>query len=166
MRFVTILFAACLAASGAAAQGEVFFSAERGQWIVANSAADCRAYNRPPEEINFAPYDALEIVAKPGFLIGVSVMFWPGAVMPDQDYELLLSFDRADPLSLPAKPAGDFVLRSEPTMNRELWKQLQTAERLHAGVSGHGELSLLFLLDDPAWLAKTLRDCLVLLPSP
>ena len=150
--------------AGAAAQNSYY--AERGHWTVASGSTSCSAFNRPLEEFNHSPFNGLQIVVERGFRIGVYVMFWPGAVEPVGDYELLLTFDNVNVVKLSAIAFGDYALAVEPAENRDLWKQVQTADDVAATVVGEEQLATFFVLDDPAWLAKSLRDCMTILPPP
>ena len=164
--FLAGLTAFALLATAAAAQTGMYY-AERGHWIVSTSSGGaCRAGNRPPEEFNYAPYNALQFVVRPGSLIGVEVFFWPGALNPEQSYKLSVSFDNAAPLSLDARTTMDFVLAVEPQNSRELWRGLQDAEVLRVAVTGADGLDLLFSLDDSTWLLRALQNCARVLPQP
>jgi hypothetical protein len=164
MRALTLAMTLLGAVATAGAQTNVYY-AERGHWWVASTATSCRAGNRPAEDFNASPYNALEIVARRGSVIGVEVYFWPGLFTQGSDYKLMLWFDNAEPLSLPAKPSmGDFMLAAEPTVNGDLWKRLQTAKRLRVTVDVLPN-ELFFALDDSTWLLRALDQCTSLLPK-
>lgn len=151
-----------LAASAAAAQGNVFY-AERGHWTVMNLPSRCIAMNRPAADFNAAPYNALQISALPKSAISVDVFFWPGAVATEKDYRLQLRFSTAD-LTLPAKATfGDFMLAAEPDIG--LWRALENSKTLNVGVVGEPLLALSFTLDDIDWVIDTLTMCSGFLPK-
>ena len=161
------LIAPCLLLAlytGASAQNSYY--AERGHWTVASGSTSCSAFNRPLEEFNHSPFNGLQIVVERGFRIGVYVMFWPGAVEPDRDYELLLTFDNVNVIPLAATAFGDYALAVDPAENHDLWKQVQTANDVAATVVGEEQLATFFVLDDSAGVAKSLRDCMTILPPP
>src|SRR5690242_2171810 len=105
-----LFLAAFLSAAVAHAQTSLFY-VERGHWLVSNGIKVCRALNRPAEDFNFAPYNALEIAARPDNSISAEVYFWPKAIDPARDYVLKLTFEGAgSTLSLKAKATmGDFM---------------------------------------------------------
>ena len=70
VRFTLLAMSVAALATAAAAQTGEYY-AERGHWIVATSSGGtCRAGNRPPQEFNHAPYNALQFVVRPGNRIG------------------------------------------------------------------------------------------------
>jgi len=141
-----------------------FFYAERGHWTVMNYPAACRAVNRPPEDFNQAPFNALQITVRPGNRISVEVFFWPGAVDPDADNALALVFGGGAPLILPATAAmGDYMLASSDSP--ELWGQLQKAKRLAAKVKDNPRIALSFSLDQIGWVLTALQTCTRTLPK-
>lgn len=166
-RSIALCLAIALAGgTGAAAQTNVFYT-ERGHWMVANSGpAACRATNRPAEDFNFSPFNALQVVVRPGQMIGVEVMFWPQAIAPARDYELILRFDSGDPISLKARPSlGDYAVASEAQSTAQLWRALQGAKTVTVSVAEAPKLQLLFTLGDSAWLLNALQRCAALLPK-
>jgi hypothetical protein len=170
MRFRSILISLAIVLSGvtaAAAQASIFY-AERGHWMVAKSGTNvCRATNRPAEDFNFSPFNALQIVVRSGQMIGVEVMFWPQAIDPGRDYRLVLRFDNGEPISLNARASlGDFALASEAQGTGQLWRAFQGAKSVTVSVDEAPKLQLLFTLDDGAWLPNTLQQCARLLAKP
>jgi len=163
MRSLVLLAAVTVSTGAAQAQSSMFY-VERGHWLVSSSIKVCRALNRPAEDFNYAPYNALEIVAGPDSGIGAEVYFWPKAIDPNQDYVLKLAFDRADALTLKAKSTmGDFMLASEH--EQKLWRSLQDATGLTVTVDGSPDLKLYFGLDDIMWVLNMLQSCVSNLPS-
>jgi len=163
MRALLFLAAVVVGASAAHAQTSVFY-AERGYWLVTGGSKACRALNRPPADFNFAPFNPLEIVARPDNSIGAEVYFWPKAIDPARDYVLSLKFEPGDGLSLKAKSTmGDFMLASEP--DQKLWRSFQDATGLTVGVDGEPSLKLYFGLDDMTWVLDRLQSCGGTLPK-
>jgi hypothetical protein len=163
MRFLLGLCLAILIAPTAHAQAP-YFDAERGHWTVYAGAAACRALNRPPEDFNASPFNALQIVARPGNAIAVEVFFWPGAVDPGRDYDLRLTFAGESPMTLKARPTiGDYALAS--TDETGLWQNFQDAKALKVAVGGEPALVLHFGLDDIDWVLNALQSCAELLPK-
>lgn len=166
MRLSTAIGAVALTIGSAAAQTSSYY-AERGHWLVSSTPDSCIALNRPPEEFNASPYNALQIVAEHGFLIGADVFFWPGAVQSERAYELAFFFDSHDPVTLPAVPEmWDFMLSVEPAQHRDLWRHFQDARRVQVAVVGEDSLTLTFVLDSTGWVMDKLRNCLSILPPP
>jgi hypothetical protein len=161
MRVLLFLIAA-LATTAAQAQTSAYY-AERGHWTVFLLPSACRALNRPPSDFNFAPYDALQIVVRPG-AISVETFFWPLALDKSQAHRLLLRFDQTKDLTLDANAAmGDFMLAS--AADTKLWRLFEDAEVLTVVVEGEHQLSLQFELGDIGWVMDRLQDCQGLLPK-
>ena len=163
MRLPTILSITMLATTTvASAQSNVFY-AERGHWTVMNLASRCIALNRPADEFNAAPYNALEISAWPKSAISVDVFFWPGAVMAGREYKLQLYFSAGD-VTLPAKPTiGDYDLASDRDIG--LWRKLEDSKSLAVAVVGEPTLATSFSLDGIDWVIDTLTMCSAFLPK-
>jgi hypothetical protein len=145
--------------------GADVFDAERGQWMIANTSTACRALNRPPADFNYAPYDALQIVARANNTIGVEVFFWPKAIDPSRDYRLQLNFSPGSAVTLDAKPAiGDYMVSASDDASR-LSAMFQKATTLVVTVEGEPRLDLFFGLDDISWVLTKLQSCARLLPK-
>ena len=158
-----LFFVAATTAMAAHAETN-FFSAERGHWFVGTVGKACRALNRPPADFNASPFNALEIVLRPGNAIAAEVYFWPGAIDPKRDYVLNLAFTLGDTFRLKAKSSmGDFMLASEPDV--KLWRSLQDATALVVTVDGEPKLELYFGLDDMNWVLRMLQSCADTLPK-
>jgi hypothetical protein len=146
--------------AAAAAQSNVYY-AERGHWTVSTTGAGaCAAFNRPPEEINFAPYNALQITATENYHLGFIVFLWPGAVEAGREYDLTLRFEGAEALTVTTTPMSDFALITAPAESRAGWKGLQTATAVTVSIAGLPGQSLYFLLDASGWMEARLRDCI------
>jgi len=153
------MFAATMPASAQSA-----YYAERGHWTVYSGAAACRAINRPVQDFNYAPFDALQIVVRPGNRIGVEVFFWPGAIDPAADNVLALGFGGGPSLLLPATAMmGDFMLATGDAP--ELWGRLQKAKVLTAKPKSDPKVALSFTLDDIGWVLGALDACSGVLPK-
>jgi len=140
------------------------YHAERGHWTVFSTSSACRALNRPPEDFNYAPFNALQIVTRPGGRIALEVFFWPGAVDPAADNALALGLGGSVPLILPATPTmGDFMLASGDAP--ELRARLGKAKTLTARVRGGADFALSFSLDQIGWVLTALQSCTRMLPA-
>ena len=163
MRIPALLALATFAAITPASAEGIYY-AERGHWTVYSGAAACRALNRPVEDFNFAPFDALQIVVRPGSRIGVEVFFWPGAIDPGADNDLALGFGGGASLLLPATAMmGDFMLATGDAP--ELWARLQKAKSLTAKPKSDPKAALSFTLDDIGWVLGALDACSGVLPK-
>jgi hypothetical protein len=162
MTMMTAALVAC-GASAATAQQSTYY-AERGHWTVYNGATACRALNRPMEDFNYAPFNALQIVVRPGNRIGVEVFFWPGAVDPGAENALALGFGGSVPFIVPATaPMGDFMLASGDAP--ELWERLRKAKALTAKPMSDPTVTLSFALDQFGWVLGALDACSRILPK-
>ncbi len=162
MRMLALIVIMVVGTTAAGAQTNVYY-AERGHWVVMNSATACRAVNRSPADFNYAPYNALQITVRPKSAISIDVFFWPGAVIQERDYQLQLAFNTAD-MKLPAKATfGDYVLASEPDMG--LWRKFQDSKTLSVSVVGEPLLALSFTLEEIDWVIAALDACSGFLPK-
>ncbi|MBN9023085.1 MAG: hypothetical protein J0H08_13525 [Rhizobiales bacterium] len=163
MRMPSLLAFVTLAAVPATAQQSTFY-VDRGDWTIYNTSAACRAVNRPMADFNAAPFNALQIVVRPGGRIGVEVFFWPGAIDPAAANELALGFGGPTPMILSATtPMGDYVLASKD--DPELWSRLGKAKTLTARVKADPNVALAFSLDQIGWVLATLQSCTRILPT-
>ena len=163
MRTTILLTGAALALLPAPVSADTYY-AERGHWTIYNGPVACRALNRPPNDFNASPFNALQIVVRPGSRIGVEVFFWPGAIDPAAPAELALGFGGTTPLILAASAAmGDYMLASDDSP--ELWGRLQKAKALTARVKGDPDLALNFFLDRIDWVLDALTTCARTLPK-
>jgi hypothetical protein len=163
MRVLLFLVAALFGIAAAHAQTSVYY-AERGHWSVMTTGQACRALNRPPADFNAAPYNGLQIVARPGSGLGVEVFFWPQAIDPAKAYRLTLTFSAGQPITLDAKATiGDYMLASAD--EAKLWRLFQDAKTVQVGVDGEPKLMLIFGLDDIEWVLGGLTSCRDLLPK-
>ncbi len=163
MRTLILLAFVTLATAPATAQQSTYY-VEHGDWTIYNTSAACRAVNRPMVDFNAAPFNALQIVARPGSRIGVEVFFWPGAIDPSAANELALGFGGPTPMILAATaPMGDYLLASDDSP--ELWSRLQKAQRLTAKVKADPHVALSFSLDEIGWVLDALQRCTRVLPA-
>jgi hypothetical protein len=164
MRTLILLAATTLGVVAAEAQTSTYY-AERGYWTVSSGVKFCRALNSPPEDFNYAPYNAFQIAVDGKGAISVDVFFWPGAVMTDRDYRLRLDFPtRKDPIILTARATfGDFVLASGTDL--ALWRALQDAPSVEVSVEGQELPRLRFGLNDSMWVLNALTTCARVLPK-
>lgn len=163
MRTSLLLAFSAFAALSTRAGADTYY-AERGHWTVYNGPTACRALNRPPEDFNAAPFNALQIVVRSGSRIGVEVFFWPGALDPAAAHELALGFGGGTPLVIAANAAmGDYMLASDHSP--ELWGRLQKAKAVTARVKGDPNLELSFSLDQIGWVLDALTACARTLPK-
>ena len=163
MRMSILLAFTALAAAPAGVRADTYY-VERGHWTVYNGPASCRALNRPPEDFNATPFNALQIVVRPNDRIGVEVFFWPGTVDPAADNALALGLGGSVPLILPATAAmGDYMLASDDSP--ELWGRLGKAKTLTARVKGDPDLALTFSLEQVGWVLTALQNCARTLPK-
>jgi hypothetical protein len=150
-------------ATAAVAQQSIYY-AERGHWTVYNGATACRALNRPMADFNYAPFNALQIVVRPGSRIGVEVFFWPGSVDPDADNALALGFGGSTPFILPATATiGDYMLASDDSP--ELWERLRKAKAMTAKPRSDPTITLSFSLEEIGWVMGVLDACSRVLPK-
>ena len=150
----------------AAAQQQFYYFVERGHWWVGTAGpGECRAGNRPVQELNAAPFNSLQFVVEAGNRVGVDLYLWPGAVDPATPQDIHLFFKAKVPFVLPAKSHGDFMLSSGPVAKSPILRALADASRVRVRLAGRDDIDLLFMLDDGAWLLQNLLTCSSHLPK-
>jgi hypothetical protein len=164
MRMPFLIAALVAGGATAATAQQSTYHAERGHWTVYSGSTACRALNRPALEFNYAPFNALQIVVRPGNRIGVEVFFWPGAVDPGAENALALGFGGSVPFIVPATAAmGDYMLATGDVP--ELRERLQKAKALTAKPKSDPKVTLSFSLDQIGWVMGALDACSRVLPK-
>ena len=66
--------------SAASARAEFNYLVKEGPWTIGGGKTHCEAMNRPPEEVNYAPINALFITEDEKRTPQIRIVFWPGAL--------------------------------------------------------------------------------------
>jgi hypothetical protein len=158
--FFTTL-AAALASSLPASSAP--FVEKHGHWsVMAASAQACMALNRPAEEWNFAPYNALALRQRRGGPVRLQVFAWPGMFKQGQNVTIAVIVDgtRTD---LPAQAADSYYAETS-FLPPELLARLRTAGTAEFALSDV-EQRLLFDVSAFDTVMKSLEECMRQLPG-
>ena len=157
--FVTALAALVSALPASAAP----FDVKHGHWsVMAVSPIACTALNRPSEEWNFAPYNALALRQRRGGPVRLQVYAWPGVFKQGQNVTIAVTIDGTR-TELPAQAADSFYAETS-FLPPELLAQLRTARTAEFTLSGV-ESRLLFDVSAFDAIMKSLEDCMRQLPG-
>lgn len=98
--------------------GSKYFQ-QLGGWTIADwDRGECVAFNRPGEEFNVAPFNALWIVRGPGENeAAIEVFFWPGAFRKGERANLLVSDGRGLNVTYQAVAVEDYAIRTSKPVN-------------------------------------------------
>lgn len=75
-------------------------------WTIIELGSSCSAINRPLEEFNASPYNAMAVNASKARGLELQIYFWPGYVTSDT-VELTLTSEDGNRLEVIAEPYGD-----------------------------------------------------------
>jgi hypothetical protein len=122
----------------------------------------CMALNRPAEEFNFAPYNALALRQRRGGPVSLQVYAWPGLFKQGQNVTIAVIVDgtRAD---LPAQAADSYYAETS-FLPPELLARLRTASTAEFALGGV-EQRLLFDVSAFDAVMKSLEECMRQLPG-
>jgi hypothetical protein len=158
--FITALAAAlvsALPASGAP------FDVKHGHWsVMSASPVACMALNRPAEEWNFAPYNALALRQRRGSPLSLQVYAWPGVFKQGQKVTIAITIDGTR-TELPAQAADSYYAETS-FLPPELLAQLRAARTAEFSLSGV-ESKLLFDVSAFDTLMTSLEECVRQLPG-
>ena len=158
--FVTALAAALVPVLPASSAP---FDIKHGHWsVMTASPIACTAFNRPAEELNFAPYNALALRQRRGGPVRLQVFAWPGVFKQGQNVTIAVIIDGTR-TELPAQ-AADTYLAETSFLPPELLGQLRTARTAEFALSGVPD-RLLFDVSAFDAVMKSLEDCMRQLPG-
>jgi hypothetical protein len=139
------------------------FMEKHGHWsVMAVTPQACMALNRPAEEWNFAPFNALALRQRRGSPVSLQVYAWPGVFRQGQNVTLAVIVDgtRTD---LPAQAADSYYAETSflpPDLLAGL-RAARTAEFVLSGVDSR----LLFDVSAFDAVMKSLEECMQQLPG-
>jgi hypothetical protein len=102
------------------ALADQFYVEANGWTVIKLGPQSCLAVNRPTDEFNYAPYDALALhqsAADEGSQ--VQVYFWPGAFKEGETIDLALTPARGDPFEYLATAQSDFQAVGTESMSAD-----------------------------------------------
>jgi hypothetical protein len=131
-----------LSAFPVAAQG--FLESAGGGWSVMGLPSSCMAFNRPPAEFNFAPFNGLVFhQRKDEALPRIQAMFWPGAFAEGQAVVLRFRPAGGKRVELKATAQSTYHVATDDMAPEELLETLTNVENVEISASGVSQ-SLLF----------------------
>ena len=123
---------ALLASVGAASAAP--FSAQHGHWTTVSLASSCMAYNRPSEELNGAPFNALGFHQRRGGTPTLQVYALPDAFKPGQTVNLALSPNNRGATEVKGTAASPYHV--ETPLTADLRRDLSGARLLEVEIAG------------------------------
>lgn len=150
-----------LIASGASAPAASF--ATHGHWTVLPWPAACAALNRPPEEFNVAPFNALSIRQRRGAQPVLQVFAWPKVFEAGADVTIRITIDHTR-IELPAKAADTYWAESKGPLPAELLALLRGARIAEIKLTGVSDL-LAFDISQLEAVLASLDACVRQLPQ-
>lgn len=153
-----------LALTAAPASATVVFQVETNQWTVLSLTCSCLAINRPLNEFNAAPFNALQFRATPQGETFLDVQYWPIYFVAGEAYTVKLSIDRGRPIEVPAAspPGVDFSVSSTAPLGDDVLAALGNGETLTVTVAGTPQ-ALTFEIGELRSVLPTLHVCAGLL---
>jgi hypothetical protein len=109
--------------------------AVHGHWTVLPSVTACAALNRPPEEFNVAPFNALSIRQRRGAQPVLQVFVWPNVFKPGQAVTITMSIDSTR-IDLPAEAGDSYFAEAKGPLPADLLALLRGARVAEVKVTG------------------------------
>lgn len=130
-RIAGVILLGLLPFSASAAPGDVF--ATSGGWTISQfDKKTCVAVNRPGEEFNVAPFNALWVVQGPGVTnVTLEVFFWPGAFKKKQTGELVVSDGHSAALKFEAIAVETHAFRTTDPVRASDIRRLAISPLMH-----------------------------------
>jgi hypothetical protein len=133
------------------------------QWTIFALSVRCVAVNRPPEEINASPYNALWLSKKVGQAgTELQVFYWPGAFKAGDRTTLAMTFDGGLLMTYPATAMDEFTLKTDAPLSD---KDVAELGRSQLTTATSGGLVEFFLTDKLPAVAGKLSECVASLPA-
>ena len=153
---IAVLAAAALP-SAAAAQSA--FDQRIAHWRISAGGASCMAFNRPPYELNAAPFNALSVQLSKQGRWNFMVHFWPKTFTPDADIPLVFSFGGAKDVRALGK-AVDEYLAILSNIGASFRNDVANAPQGEMEVRAEGVAGKLYFdVTDSAAVFAALEDC-------
>jgi hypothetical protein len=149
-----------VAALGVPAARAASYLATEGHWtIAALSATRCFAINRPLEEINGSPYNALWLSQKTGGGVELQVLYWPGALPTGVDVKLTLRFENGKRQTYPATAADSYLAVATSPLTDDDIAALGASALTTVSASGLPNGQLFFVTTAVPAVAAKLGEC-------
>jgi hypothetical protein len=139
------------------------FDVKHGHWTVMAASPDaCMALNRPAEELNFSPFNALAFRQRRGGPVRLQVFAWPGVFKQGQNVTITVTIDGGW-TDLPAQAADTYYAETS-FLPPELLTRLRSAGTAQFAINGM-ESRLLFDVSAFDAVMTSLEDCMRKLPE-
>lgn len=160
-----LLAAALLLATPTLAADRVVFQVQHGHWTVASLGSSCTALNRPPEEFNYAPYNALWIKQRAGGDPIIAVHAWPGLFRQGEERKLTLSVQDALPVQLGGSTIDTYAVEARVPIPADLYRAIRDGRFMEVSIEGvSSKLAFDIRLLDT--VLSTLQSCARMMPKP
>ena len=137
--------------------------AVHGHWTVLPYPTACAALNRPPEEFNVAPFNALSIRQRRGAHPVLQVWAWPNVFKPGQVVTITMSINGTR-IALPAEAMDSYFAEAKGPLPTELLALLRGARVAEVELTGVSQL-LLFDISQLDTVLASLDACERQLPK-
>ena len=117
----------------------------------------CAAVNRPIEEFNAAPFNALSIRQRRGAKPVLQVFTWPDMFKPGQAVTVAITINGTR-TELPAQTADSYIAETKGTLPAELIALLRGARNAQIEITGVAHM-LLFDVSDVEAVLGSLEAC-------
>jgi hypothetical protein len=137
-----------------------------GQWtIFALGTTRCVAVNRPVEEFNGSPFNALEFSRKPGEAgTELQVFFWPGAFTSGDTTTLTVTYDNSKSQSFKGTATDEYVMQADAPLSDADVMAIGASKLTQITADGIATSAVFFLTDKLPVVAARLTDCVSTLP--
>ncbi|MEM6462018.1 MAG: hypothetical protein AAF724_08890 [Pseudomonadota bacterium] len=126
-------------------------------WTIVPLGSSCSAVNRPLEEFNASPYNAMVVNASKARGLELQIYFWPGYVASGP-IELLLVSENGNRLEVTAEPYGDQAVTVSFSNVEPMRILLEEGTLLLAALKAKPD-SLTFEIEPLRRLFRQLEDC-------
>jgi hypothetical protein len=150
-----------LLATGGSALANVF--ATHGHWTVLSWPNACAALNRPAEEWNFAPFNALSVRQRRDAQPVLQVFLWPNALPTGQAVTIRITIGH-ERIELPAEAMSGYLAESRGPLPAALIALLPGARLAEIKLSAASEL-LAFDISQLAAALASVDACVRQLPN-
>lgn len=146
-----------LIASAASALAAPFMT-QHGHWtVMAGGPTACMAVNRPPEEFNVAPFNALSLRQRRGAQPVLQVFTWPDMFKPGQTVTITFTINGTR-TEAPAQTADSYIAETKGALPAELIAMLRGARSAQIEITGFPHM-LLFDVSDAEAVLASLEAC-------
>jgi hypothetical protein len=110
------------------------FTAQHGHWTVISLPSSCMAFNRPPEEFNGAPFNALGVHQRRDGAPTLQIYVWPDVFKPGQPVDIALARNNRGATDVKGTAASPY--HAETPLTAELRGAFSSGRMLEVEIAG------------------------------